>query len=409
MTNSRGNLIIIGASARAAAQSAILAGYEPWCIDLFADRDLQAIAPVKRCPKEKWPQGILELMKDAPPGPVLLTGAMENHVELLREIERSRVLVTGPVSAIAQLRSSRAAYRALLTRIENWCEVMKWRDGVLNVPALHWEDDVAAALPDRWQSFLEYFAGVEATFLVKPRRSGGGRGIRIWRRGEEVVDDEFVQLRVPGRTYSGLFSAAAGKATLLGVTEQLVGHQAFGAESSFAYVGNIYPAAIDEDVWLQFQCAGRALAEWSGFSGVFGIDAVLPTVTDVRMPLNHGRIHIVDINPRYPASAELLERCHTDLNVLDGFASELERGKFTLQQGQSFVGKAIIHAKQRCRMTPEIVDAMGEAMADIPELDELFERGQPICTVFADEVTRHSCFDGLRDMAEKVYTRLQPA
>ena len=347
-------------------------------------------------------------MKDAPPGPVLLTGAMENHIELLREIERVRVVLTGPVTAIAALRCSRAAYRALMQSVENWCRVMQWHDGVVNVPALQWEDDVAALLPDRWQSFLEYFAGAEATFLVKPRRSGGGRGIRIWRRGDVVKGDEYVQRRVPGPTYSGLFVAEAGKARLLGVTEQLVGHAAFGAESAFTYVGNIFPAGIDESVWLQFQCAGRALTEWSGISGLFGIDAVLPNVMETRMPLNRDRIHIVDINPRYPASAELLERSHVDCLVLDGNGAGVTRDSSALQSGNRFVGKAIVHAKQRCRMTEDIADALDGEIADMPAIDEVFEKGQPICTVFADGATRHACFDGLRDMAQKVYTRLQP-
>ena len=44
------NLILFGASTRAAAFSALRAGLRPWCADLFADADLQAHCPAMRLP-----------------------------------------------------------------------------------------------------------------------------------------------------------------------------------------------------------------------------------------------------------------------------------------------------------------------------------------------------------------------
>ena len=57
------DLAILGASARAAAQSAIRAGLSPWCADLFADRDLCAMASVARCERHDYPHGLLDLME----------------------------------------------------------------------------------------------------------------------------------------------------------------------------------------------------------------------------------------------------------------------------------------------------------------------------------------------------------
>ena len=42
------DLVIIGASARAAAFSAHRAGMRPWCVDLFGDADLARRFPVRR-------------------------------------------------------------------------------------------------------------------------------------------------------------------------------------------------------------------------------------------------------------------------------------------------------------------------------------------------------------------------
>src|SRR5438552_15280885 len=72
------NLLIFGASTRAAAFSALRAGLQPWCADLFADADLQARCPAMRVPAGSYPRGFLRLAKESIPGPWMYTGALEN-------------------------------------------------------------------------------------------------------------------------------------------------------------------------------------------------------------------------------------------------------------------------------------------------------------------------------------------
>ncbi len=60
-------------------------------------------------------------------------------------------------------------------------------------------------------------------------------------------------------------------------------------------------------------------------------------------------------------------------------------------------------------MTEDIADALDGEIADMPAIDEVFEKGHPVCTVFAEGPSRDACYASLRDMADKVYTRLQPA
>ena len=84
------SVVIIGASTRATAFSADRAGLRPWCIDLFADADLERRFPVRRVPIEKYPRGLIAAMRDAPEGPVIYTGGLENHPELIGQIDRPR-------------------------------------------------------------------------------------------------------------------------------------------------------------------------------------------------------------------------------------------------------------------------------------------------------------------------------
>src|ERR1051325_6805760 len=82
------HVIILGASTRAAAFSAARAGLSPWCVDLFADADLSRRFPVRKVPLADYPHALLAALNDAPPGPVIYTGGLENHPSLLERIAR---------------------------------------------------------------------------------------------------------------------------------------------------------------------------------------------------------------------------------------------------------------------------------------------------------------------------------
>src|SRR5262245_17508064 len=89
---SPGNLLIFGASARAAAFSALRAGLRPWCADLFADADLQARCPALAVPGADYPGAFANLLDTAPDGPWMYCGALENHDDLVHAMSRRRKL-----------------------------------------------------------------------------------------------------------------------------------------------------------------------------------------------------------------------------------------------------------------------------------------------------------------------------
>ncbi|MEX2216820.1 MAG: ATP-grasp domain-containing protein [Phycisphaeraceae bacterium] len=399
MSSSRGNLIIIGASARAAAQSALRAGYVPWCIDLFADRDLQAIAPVKKCPRELWPQGVLDLLKDAPDGPVLFTGAMENHPEAVEAIAAARPLLTGPPGAMKKLRDPLASKCALAAA---------WGRAEGSATPPH-----GAREGDAWPRECETMVAVsrlrrfawklglgrpDGTMLVKPRQ---GSGIRKWRPGEPVdFDKEYLQQFIPGRPISAVFHAWEEGTALFGISEQLVGDPSFGA-GPFQYAGSIAPYEDTHQIWNAMNLLGTALAAWSEYRGLFGVDAIHALRRHGHFPSSDRTVFPVEVNPRYTASIETLEQA-AGQSSLTFFARRDIAGPPPVFGGL-FHGKAIIHAKARSE-----VKAMDlQSIADVPSVGEVIERGQPICTVFTTGRTRDECLTRLRDLAAQVYTRLK--
>src|SRR4051812_32958075 len=98
-------VLIVGASTRAAAFSALRAGLAPRCLDLFADADLRARCPAVRVPADRYPHGLAELADAEPPGPWLYTGALENRPRLVEAIALRRPLWGNASGELALVRN----------------------------------------------------------------------------------------------------------------------------------------------------------------------------------------------------------------------------------------------------------------------------------------------------------------
>ena len=97
-------ILIVGASGRAAAASAIRAGYEPHVIDLFADADTIRLCPTIVCPSVDYPHGLIALANAAPPMPWMYTGGLENHPDVVMAISEHRELVGNDANVLREVR-----------------------------------------------------------------------------------------------------------------------------------------------------------------------------------------------------------------------------------------------------------------------------------------------------------------
>ncbi len=363
-------LVIVGASARAAAQSAIGAGFDPWCVDLFADRDLARIAPVRRCPRDQYPHGILRLLEDAPRAPVFLTGAMENHPEVLRAIELDRGLWGSSSRAIAAVRDPKT-----------------WR----KPPAVSGIDWPAVFVSSPWFNLargLHLCAAGKHPFLLKPVRSAGGAHIQPWTPRVRIDRDHYLQRFVKGQAISAVYHADGWSARMLGVTRQILGDGAFGARGTFQYCGSIGPIELETPARQAMTQLGVVLTQRFDLRGVFGVDAILQ---------HDGTISPVEVNPRYTASVEVIERA-TGIWAL--------KPKTGRAPSRALHGKAILFAHDSGIVT-ELYELFPEhQIADVPHPGAPVERGAPICTVFAEGRDETHCLSRLRELAERVYTRI---
>ena len=156
------------------------------------------------------------------------------------------------------------------------------------------------------------WAGRSRRWLRKPVHGGGGRGIREW-RGGALDGDVVVQERVPGLPCSAAAVADGRSATVLGVSEQLIGHRGFGARG-YAWSGNLVPPRLAEAERRELAGAAQAicthLAGTFGLRGLFGVDLVW----------DGEGAWVVEVNPRPTGSLECVEMAY-EVGV---FAAHLE-------------------------------------------------------------------------------------
>ena len=186
------NIFIAGASARSAAFSALRAGLRPWCADLFADADLEAICQVVRIPGDQYPSAIAEVAHRFPSGPWIYTGAIENRPDVIREISQKRALWGCSPESVEKARSPGKLHE------------LASRAGIKSPRVL---------LPG------EYIPS-NRNWLIKPIAGAAGFGIREAATSEahQVPAKCYGQEFVEGRSCSGLFFGHDSGCVFLGAT-----------------------------------------------------------------------------------------------------------------------------------------------------------------------------------------------
>jgi predicted ATP-grasp superfamily ATP-dependent carboligase len=290
------HLLLIGASTRAAAFSALRAGLRPSCADLFADADLRACCPVVRIPADHYPHGFLDLFGQTGDGPWLYTGALENWPALVRGLARRRPLWGNDEQALACCRSP-LRLAALLA------------SAGLPHPAVYLRPEDVPAV-GRW--------------LVKPRAGAAGAGIHF--RGGPPTrkprrKEVYYQEHIDGEPCAAVYVGDGGGARLLGVTRQLIGVDWLHA-GPFRYGGSAGPLPLEPALRQALERLGDVLTVGCQLRGLFGVDFIL----------RDGVPWPVEVNPRYTASVEVLEYA-LGLSALDRHRQVFEkRGRSSFPQ-----------------------------------------------------------------------------
>jgi predicted ATP-grasp superfamily ATP-dependent carboligase len=223
--------------------------------------------------------------------------------------------------------------------------------------------------------------------------------IRFCERDGGPDTGSFLQEYVEGESWAALFDADGGRATLLGVTQQLVGEPWLHA-ARFQYCGSVGPLSPGPVLLARLDLLGNVLTDSFGLRGLFGVDGVV----------RGGGFFPVEINPRYTASAEVLEYA-TGLGALAWHRRAFDPASPapSLPGPGQTVGKAILFARERLTFPPSgpwqaelcEIDTPRETprYADLPHAGDRIEAGRPVLTFFARADDPATCLDRLRQAA----------
>ncbi len=373
------DVLVAGASARALAESAAVAGYRVVALDGYGDLDLcvrvRAISLRRDLGIEYSAARIARAAAGIAAPAVAYTSGFENHPAPLMALARGRTLWGNPPGVVRRVRRPAALAEA-------------FRAHGFAVPDVH-AGRAGAVRPD----------GRE--WLVKPTRSGGGHGIRPWRPGSRLPRGTYLQERIHGEPGSIVFVADGRRAVPLGLSRQLVGDPAFGG-TGFRYSGSLLAGAapvFEREGELAAGAArlAAAVTEAFGLVGLNGVDFIARA--GVPWP--------IEVNPRYTASMELVERAHgVSAFALHARACAGDLPEFDSLLGRrlgAVWGKAVVYATGDVTMREIRRWWRDEGVRDVPHPGERIGRGRPICTVLAPAPTPEACRAALAAHASEIY------
>jgi predicted ATP-grasp superfamily ATP-dependent carboligase len=333
-------ILVVAVSARMLAQLAVADGYEVIALDRFGDVDLRAIAPGATASSN---DALVALADGIDADAVVYGGGLENRPDLVTRLSRGRELLGTPAELLDAVR-------------DPWAVAAAAHAAGARAPETRSIDE----LPDPSRG--------PHVWLRKPRRGGGGRGVRRW-MGGRLRPTEIVQRHVPGLSCSAVAIADGRRATVLGITEQL--HRAPG----FGWTGNVTPPRLPEaeqtELHDQLRSVCLEVAARFGVRGAFGVDAIW----------DGHHAWVLEVNPRPPAALELFGPGSFEAHV------RAVRGV-----GLPIAGEP---PASRCAKVKLVLFASRDLRApdpgwwpeglvrDVPHGGETIRRGEPVCTLIS--------------------------
>jgi uncharacterized protein len=372
-------VLIVGVSTRAAAESAARAGFDVIALDAYADLDqhpsVRALSLPRDFRKAFSADAIAAAASELSSDAIVYLSNLENHPKMVDALSSGRTLWGNGSDVLRRVRDPQALALAFTARGIRAPRVVTFGQRVEP------HQDV-----ERW--------------LIKPRVSGGGHGVRHWSAHEPLTRGRYLQEFVDGIAGSIVFVAANGRGVALGTSRQLVGESVFGA-SGFHYCGNIVIPPVGEHSADALRALVDAVCQTFPLVGVGSIDFIR---TD-------SGLYPVEVNPRWSASMELVEGTY-GVSLFAIHADACARAvlpKFDLTQqplAGGTRGKAIVFARQDvvARDTRRWLD--DPSVRDVPHPGDRILAGEPICTVLAEGTDDAACHAKLVERAERIYADL---
>ncbi|MDV6032188.1 MAG: ATP-grasp domain-containing protein [Phycisphaera sp. RhM] len=259
-----GPIVLVGASVRAAAESARIAGFSPIAVDHYGDRETVAAA-------QRWYR-LDDFLDSGDSRPLDRIVPERAPIAIVGGLERGYGWI-GP---------TRRSFRGVSPEQFLSCDRPEFLRDLAGRAAVRFpETRCAGAAPRGW--------------LVKRRGSSGGLGVSYSEGAGDIPEHSILQRPVRGRVCGASFFGLGDRAMLLGVCRLL--KKRIGPYP-FVFAGALGPIPLNVTLVHALGRLGDAFCCLTPLVGPFNIDVVL----------HHDTVTLLEVNPRWSASMELVER-----------------------------------------------------------------------------------------------------
>ncbi len=336
-------VVIVGHNVRNVAESARKAGWEVFAITKFVDADLKLYAKAKK-------------------------------VENVKDRELARI-----VDEIAESLNANVV-------LASGCEDLPVRSEVLGV-----DPKIAGKIVNKLKFYrtLER-AGIpfpelngDPPCVLKPVRGGGGLGIKLAERLEDLPEGYLCQRFIEGLPCSVSLIATERCVKPVAINKILVGWSEMNAKD-FIYCGNATPLILERDVRVRLMKTAVEVAELFDVIGSIGVDFVLADEP-----------FVLELNPRFQGSLDSIEWSY-DINVFSLHVRACEGKSFDVPKPRRFACRAILFADSKIRVKSDLTG--NGFFADIPNVGEVINKDEPVISILASGKTE-------REVINKVIER----
>ena len=343
-------VLLAGVSTRAMAESAALAGYEVWSLDAFGDLDQHPGVRALSLPRDVGVpftvDAVVRAAERIEADVVAYLSPFENHPAAVERLARGRTLWGNDASVLRRVREPGVVSRA-----------------------------AGVADPNRW--------------LVKPRASGGGHGIRWWAPGNPVPAGSHVEPFIDGEPGSIVFVAAGRDLVPLGLTRQLVGDAVVRCEriSLLRQHPPCHPhtRGIVAPARLGVRRSRRGRVVTANSTSSASTASTSSPATASRCP---SRSTLAGRRRWSSSSARTGCRYSACTRPRARRASFRRSTSRERTRTRAVPGKAIVFARHDVTCGDTVAWLADSTVRDVPHPGEHIPAGRPVCTVFATARTR---------------------
>jgi predicted ATP-grasp superfamily ATP-dependent carboligase len=377
------------------AQSANKAGHSVYTIDLFGDLDIkkhlkQSLSILQEYGKiqhkdlelsDAFIKLVKQLIKDNNIDAILLASGLDDENHLLQDLYDLVPILGNDPEKIEKVRNKRNFFN----------ELKKLK---IQFPETKFVNNLnEGLLASRDMGF---------PLVIKPTKGYGGIGIRLCKERKDLQDffknksdgEWIIQEHVPGTPASISIIADGTKSKALSLNEQFLGIKEFGQREEFGFSGNIVPLEINGNLLQRCEELTNKIVAKFGLKGSNGIDLIISDQSD--------EINIIEVNPRFQATLECIER-YLGVNLVDLHLKACNHGELptNLNRPRSkFVGRVILYSKSNIK-TPNLVKF--DFTRDISNSGSEISEGEPICSLIIDSSSRKECLLEAKNYAKMIY------